>query len=132
MNSWKSWLRALTVFALLSAPSLAVWSQDWKDISKPEEVRKLLSNKTLSGFGADGRQQTTYYRADGAGLKVVEGERIPRTWTVRDDGLYCVTEKDTYCFRVQQSVAKPSEIRATFESGLHELEFHIEDGIPSF
>ena len=108
------------------------WSQEWKEVKNPKEIRALLSNKTWSGRGADGRQAVSYFRADGVGLKIAEGERIPRTWRVRDDGLYCVTEKDEYCFRIQQNTAKPSEIRSTVESGLHELAFHVEDGIPNF
>ena len=132
MKSIKCQLGLIAASALFSVTSTSAWSQEWKEVKNPQEIRALLSNKTLSGFGADGRQAVSYFRADGVGLKIVEGERIPRTWKVRDDGLYCVTEKDEYCFRVQQNTAKPSEIRATFESGLHELEFHIEDGIPNF
>ena len=132
MKSIKCGLGLIAVSALFSATSTSAWSQEWKELKNPQEIRALLSNKTLSGLGADGRQAVSYFRADGVGLKIVEGERIPRAWKVRDDGLYCVTEKDEYCFRVQQSTAKPSEIRATFESGLHELEFHIDDGIPNF
>jgi hypothetical protein len=132
MKSIEFGLGLIAVSALFGVLSTSAWSQEWKDVKDPKEIRKLLSNKTLSGLGADGRQALSYFRADGVGLKVVEGERIPRTWTVKDEGMYCVTEKDEYCFRVQQSTAKPSEIRATFESGLHELEFHIEDGIPGF
>ena len=132
MISVRSGVVMIASLALFSVSATSAWAQEWKEVKNPKEIRALLSNKTLSGLGADGRQATSYFRADGVGLKIVEGERIPRTWTVKDDGLYCVTEKDEYCFRVQQNTAKPSEIRATFESGLHELEFHIDDGIPSF
>jgi len=90
MKSIKYGLGLIAAWALFSATSTSAWAQEWKELKNPQEIRALLSNKTLSGLGADGRQAVSYFRSDGVGLKIVEGERIPRAWKVRDDGLYCV------------------------------------------
>ena len=120
------------VGALFCLWSISARSQEWIDVKDAKEIRAVLSNKTLSGIGPDGRPSVSYFRGDGTGLRIVDNQRTTRTWEVKADDQYCVTETDTYCFSLQRHATKRDEIRVTLEPGLHILDFHIDDGVPKF
>jgi len=124
--------KVICVAGLLWCFSASVMAQEWVEVKDAKETRALLSNKTLTGLGVDGRPAVWYYREDGKGLRIVEGQSTPRTWEVKPDGTYCTTETDTYCFSIKRHATKRDELRVTMEPGVHLFEFHVQNGVPNF
>ena len=108
-------------------------SKDWVDIKDPKELNALYSNKTFRGKGGDGSPFVGHYRADGKGLLILHnGERVPRTWEVKEDQV-CVTDaKATNCFQLQRNTKNRNEIVAKHVRDRWVAQFTVEDGIPQF
>jgi hypothetical protein len=125
-----------TLACMLAIPVLAQGSKDWVDIKSPDELRALYSNKTFTGevFRPAGRISFVgYYRADGSGVLVVNGQRIPRTWAVKGDEV-CVTDsRATNCLRFQRNKAQRNQIIG-LQGGQNTwaIWFTVKDGVPKF
>ncbi len=116
----------------LSASALAQSSADWVDVTDPKELRALYSNKTFRGKAGDGSPFVGYYRADGSGLLIWGGQRIPRTWVVKGSQV-CITDpKVTNCFAFQRHKNNANDIVAQHVTARWISQFTVEDGVPDF
>jgi hypothetical protein len=113
-------------FCLFTASALA---NDWVDIKNSEELAALYSNKTFKGSG-----WTAHFRADGKGVLLSQGNRIPRTWKVSGNDQVCVTPENgpTNCFRFQQNRKDRSQVVITNVKESFSLMATVEDGVPQF
>ncbi len=117
--------------ALAPVPSLA--QSEWIDIKDPNELRALYSNKTFKGKDWMDRSWVGHYRADGAGIMILEGGRYPRTWEVSGSDQICVTTSmNRACYRFQRHKLKNISYRAFNEAGVKVSDFDVEDGVPKF
>lgn len=118
--------------AVLSAPAMAQSSEAWVDVKDPAELRAIYSNKTLRGKGGDGSPIVGHYRADGKGVLITGGQRIPRTWEVKGSEV-CVTDATaTNCFQVQRHKLNRNDIIVQHVKDRWIAQLTIEDGIPQF
>ena len=115
------------LIGVLSALQLADTRADqhWITITDPDEVRMLVSGRTL-----DGGSWQEYYRADGkmAYLYLPEDSLVVREWRIDDDGGLCtsVYSRPEYvvdCYTLQRSAAEPVEYRHTHKMGVSKFRF---------
>lgn len=99
--------------------------QQWITITDPDEVRTLVSGRTL-----DGRSWQEYYRTDGkmSYLYIPEDSLVVREWKVGDDGGLCtsVYSRPEYvvdCYMLQRTAAEPVEYRHTHKMGTSKFRF---------
>lgn len=130
MNTKSMLCPGVLALFLLSAPATA---RDWLDIKEPAELRALYSDKTWRGKGADGIPFVGHYRADGMGVVIRAGARIPRTWEVKGRDQVCVTDTTgTNCYRFQRSKRDGKEIVGQHVTQHWIFQVTVEDGIPQF
>lgn len=110
-----------------------VLASDWQDIKDPAALRALYSNKTFKGKDYLDRPFVGHYRADGEGILLSQGMRVPRTWTVKGNDQVCVKLPwDSPCYRLQRHTAKPGVYRSINVANDMATVFTVEDGIPQF
>lgn len=115
-----------------AAPGLGQGAGDWIEVKGASEVRDLYSNKTLEGQ-AGGNGFVGHYSADGRGILIMNGNRSPRTWTVKGEDQICVTqERGTDCFTFERNRKNRSEIIGRHVSQPWSFTATIKSGIPKF
>ena len=128
-------MRTLSVagaLLLLAAPP-AFSQGDWVDIKDPKELRALYSKKTFKGKDWKDRPFVGHYRADGQGVMLLDGARIPRTWAIKGKNQVCVKLPwDSPCYRFQRHKAKAGVYRSINVANDITTEFTVEDGVPKF
>jgi hypothetical protein len=113
--------------------SVSLLAADWLAIDNPSELRALYANRTFKGKDWMDRPVITYYRADGAGLMLYKGTRIPVRWSVKGSDQVCVewsAHKD--CYLVQRHSTKTGTYRLIDVNTDVAAVYRIEDGIPNF
>lgn len=83
----------LSIAALLVLgvpPAGADDAKDWVDIKDPQTLRALYSNKTFKGKDYLDRPFVGHYRADGQGVMLWQGTRVPRIWEMKGNDQVCV------------------------------------------
>lgn len=124
---------ALIGFALWGLSTAAMADGDWVDIKNPKELRSLYSGKTLKGKGGDGVPFIGHYRADGTGIMIRAGQRIPRTWEVKGKDQVCVTDPSgVNCFRFRRHARDRAQIVGHHVSQHWIFQATVEDGVPQF
>jgi len=119
--------------ALALAAAAPAAAADWQDIKDPAALRALYSNKTFKGKDYLDRPFVAHYRADGQGLMIWQGTRVPRTWSVKGNDQVCVKLPwDSPCYRFQRHATKPGFYRSIDIANDMTTEFTVEDGIPTF
>lgn len=133
----KPTLRLIAVFlagallSLLPLPSPA--QSDWVDIKDAQSLRALYSNKTFKGKDWLDRPFVGHYRADGQGVMLSQGARIPRSWEIKGNDQVCVKLPwDSPCYRFQRHKAKAGVYRSVNVADDMKTEFTVEDGVPKF
>lgn len=125
-------LAASLAASLPATAALAQSAKDWVDVKDPAELRAIYANKTLRGKGGDGSPVVGHYRADGKGLLIVGGQRIPRSWEVKGSEV-CVTDaKATNCFQLQRHKLNRNDIIVQHVKDRWIAQLTIEDGVPQF
>lgn len=120
----------LLLLCLASAPPAFA---QWVDIKDPSELRALYSNKTFKGKGPEGEPIVAHYRADGKGILIWRGERIPRTWEIKGNDQVCVTDRTgTNCFQIMRHEQNRNEIVGRHVTRYWIFQVTVEDGIPNF
>jgi len=120
----------LAAACLAAAPSFAQSPPYWIDITDPNELRALHSNKTHKVM--TGGRTEAYYRADGSALLVYENERTARTWEVRGNDQVCYSGQSfPGCRKFKRARTNPSELQAIHEDGWDVL-VKVQDGVPQF
>lgn len=124
-------LIAATALCLAAAgPALAT---DWEDVKDPAALRALYSNKTFKGKDYLDRPFVGHYRADGQGILITDGGRVPRTWAVNGNDQVCVQLPwDRPCYRFQRHKSKPGVYRSINVKNDIAIVITVEDGIPQF
>lgn len=118
---------------LCIATTFAHAQSDWVDIKDPKELHALYSNKTFKGKDWKDRPFVGHYRADGQGVMLLDGARIPRTWQVKGNDQVCVKLPwDSPCYRFQRHKAKAGTYRSINVANDEVTEFTVEDGTPKF
>lgn len=126
----KATVLACAALALAAAPAAAA---DWQDIKDPAALRALYSNKTFRGKDYLDRPFVSHYRADGQGVMILQGTRVPRTWSVKGRDQVCIKLPwDAPCYRFQRYTSKPGTYRSINVANDMATVFTIEDGIPQF
>lgn len=125
-------IAAAAVTGMISSAVLAGNSNDWVAIKSRQELRALYSNTTFKGKGPDGSSFVGYYRADGRGLLLSYGQRIPRTWNVKGDKV-CITDpRGTGCYRFRRNRIHHNEIVGRQVTDGWQIWFTVKDGVPNF
>lgn len=107
--------------------------KDWVDIKDSGELRALYSNKTFKGKDWMDRPWIGHFRADGHGMMLTQGMRIPRTWEVKGDDQVCVaTSMGTNCLRFQRHRTRAGVHRSIHVTSEMKTEFVVEEGVPKF
>lgn len=126
-------MTALIAGAALCLAAVPVHASDWQDIKDPAALRALYSNKTFKGKDYLDRPFVGHYRADGQGVMIWQGTRVPRTWTVKGDDQVCVKLPwDSPCYRLQRHKATPGVYRTINVANDMATVITVEDGIPKF
>lgn len=119
--------------ALCLAAAAPAQASDWQDIKDPAALRALYSDKTFKGKDYLDRPFVGHYRADGQGVMIWQGTRVPRTWAVKGDDQVCVKLPwDSPCYRLQRHKAKPGVYRTINVANDMATVITVEDGIPKF
>lgn len=132
MNAKSIALITAALTFILSVPAAAQSSSDWVEITDPQELRALYSNKTFKGRAGDGNPFVGYYRADGNGLLIWGGQRIPRTWQVKGSQVCVTAQEVTSCFELRRHKSNRNEIIARHVTAYWISQFTVEDGVPNF
>jgi hypothetical protein len=115
---------------LLAGAALAT---EWEDIKDPAALRALYSNKTFNGKDWMDRPFVAHYRADGKGVMLFQGSKLPRTWAVEGKDRVCVESQfPRACFRFQRHASKPGTYRSINVANENAVVITVEDGIPQF
>jgi hypothetical protein len=123
---------AATALALLVSSCAAQGTPGWIVVDDPAQLRWLMSDKTFRGVSGEGVSYVNYYRADGTGLLIYKGSRIPRTWRI-EGSTVCVTDpRETNCYRMQRNPENPREFISQHALQGWSNRFNVEDGVPAF
>jgi hypothetical protein len=123
-------LMAAALGLVLAGP---VFAADWLDIKDSKALRALYSNKTFKGKDFLDRPFVGHYRADGKGVLLADGARMPRTWFVEGNDKVCVESfLPRACYRVQRHTSRPNVYRLINLDNDIATEITVEDGVPSF
>jgi hypothetical protein len=118
---------------LLSAPAIPQSSNDWVDITDPNELRALYSNKTLRGKDGNGMPFVGHYSADGRGILIQGERRTSRTWAVNGKDQVCATHASgTDCYTFRRHRKNRNEIVGRHVTQGWVFQATVEDGIPKF
>jgi len=119
--------------AFCLATAVPVQASDWEDIKDPAALRALYSNKTFKGKDYLDRPFVGHYRADGQGVMISQGARVPRSWSVKGNDHVCVKLPwESPCYRFQRHTAKADVYRVINVANDMATVITVEDGVPQF
>lgn len=110
------------LFTSLALSSSAVLAQSWTRIEDPDEVRQLISEKTM-----DGKYWKYYFRSDGKLAYEQDGFTSFRGWKVNDDGAICMNiygmpDKLIECQSLHGTDSEPTQYRIEHPRGISAVE----------
>jgi hypothetical protein len=112
---------------------LPAGAANWHDVDDPQSLRSLHSNKTFKGKDWMGRPIVIHYRADGQGLILWKGQRMPTRWEVQGRNLVCVVwSVRGECYRMQRHASKEELYRRIDVANDMAIEYMVEEGVPDF
>lgn len=85
------------VFASLMLFSAWAHAEDALDA---DAVKKLITGNTVDGLATNGNTQQNYFAPDGTTIRKVGDKLIEGTWSVKNDGMQCVTGMPGGCAKI--------------------------------